>query len=224
MEQEISLREIIGVFKKRLLLLLIILVLGLSVSAGLNFYVFTPVYEASTTLLVGRDPDQGQIVYQDILLLRQLVKTYSEIATSRSVLTDVIEALGLDLSPDQLRSQISVSAVGDTEIIAIKALHECPVYAMKIANQTARSFSAKVVNYSIIQNVTVVDQAVVPGSPIRPNIKLNMVLAGMLSLMAGVGLVFVLEYLDNTFKTTDEIVSVLGLNVMATIPQEEKGR
>jgi len=67
--------------------------------------------------------------------------------------------------------------------------------------------------------VSVMDKAVLPDKPVKSNIKLNIAIAFFIGLMASIGLVFVLEYLDRTIKTEEEIEKYLDLPVIATIPR-----
>ncbi|HEY6609824.1 MAG TPA: polysaccharide biosynthesis tyrosine autokinase [Pseudomonas sp.] len=67
-------------------------------------------------------------------------------------------------------------------------------------------------------NARVVDQAVVPTLPIKPKKSLIVALAGILALMAGVGITLLLEMLNNTFKGTEEIESKLNLPVLGILP------
>ena len=67
--------------------------------------------------------------------------------------------------------------------------------------------------------ITVISEASIPGSPIRPNKKLNIAIAAVLGLMAFTLLAFVLEYLDNTIKTPEDVSNQLGLPVLGVIPR-----
>lgn len=55
--------------------------------------------------------------------------------------------------------------------------------------------------------LAVISPAIVPKGPVKPNIKLNIVVALMLGLMTSGALIFVLESLDNTRKTPDDVVA-----------------
>ena len=68
-------------------------------------------------------------------------------------------------------------------------------------------------------SVVVVSEASVPKSPIKPNKKLNVAIAFILSFMAFTMLAFILEYLDNTIKTPEDINRELGLSVIGVIPK-----
>jgi succinoglycan biosynthesis transport protein ExoP len=67
-------------------------------------------------------------------------------------------------------------------------------------------------------NVTLIDEGIIPKNPIKPNVKLNLTIAGVLGLFVGIGLVFFLEYLDTSIKTPEELEAALGLPVMGRIP------
>jgi capsular exopolysaccharide synthesis family protein len=62
------------------------------------------------------------------------------------------------------------------------------------------------------------DRAEVPVVPVRPNKKLNLILAGVFSLLGGIGLAFLLEYLDDTIKTHEDIEKFIKLPVLGVVP------
>lgn len=78
---------------------------------------------------------------------------------------------------------------------------------------------ARIAQASTISNVQIVDPAVTPNVPIKPNKKKNLALGFILGLMLGVGLAFLLDYMDQTIKTADDVKEKLGLNVFGIIPR-----
>jgi capsular exopolysaccharide synthesis family protein len=67
-------------------------------------------------------------------------------------------------------------------------------------------------------NMRVIEPAEVPGSPVGP-MRFRTILIGFLvSLIAGIGLAFFLEYLDNTVKSVEDVVRVAQLPTLAVIP------
>ncbi|SPF49830.1 Chain length determinant family protein (fragment) [Candidatus Desulfosporosinus infrequens] len=58
----------------------------------------------------------------------------------------------------------------------------------------------------------------------KPNKKLNVMIAFVVGLMAAVGLVFLLEYLDNTVKTSSDIEQLLEIPVLGVIPNYDMGK
>ena len=67
-------------------------------------------------------------------------------------------------------------------------------------------------------NAQILDRAVAPEQPVRPRMRLNMAIAGVLGLFVGVGLAFLLAFIDNTVKTKEEVERLLGLPVLGQIP------
>ncbi len=68
-------------------------------------------------------------------------------------------------------------------------------------------------------NVMVVSPALKPHAPVKPRKSMNMAMAGVLGLMVSVMLAFLLEHLDNTIKTADDVQRRLGLPVLGSIPK-----
>ena len=71
-------------------------------------------------------------------------------------------------------------------------------------------------------NVHIIDRAIVPQAPFKPNIKLIIVLAGVFGVFFGVVLAFMREALDNTFKTPDSVEEKLKLPALGITPVVKK--
>ncbi len=67
-------------------------------------------------------------------------------------------------------------------------------------------------------NVMIVDRALVPGGPYRPSLRRSLMLGLLLGLGLGLGAVFLAEHLDRTLKGPEDIERILGLPVLAVIP------
>lgn len=73
-------------------------------------------------------------------------------------------------------------------------------------------------------NVTIATAAKIPDSPIGPNRSRNIFIAFFVSLFAGVGLAFLLDFVDDTLKSMDDVSRYIQLPTLAMIPhsREEK--
>jgi len=67
-------------------------------------------------------------------------------------------------------------------------------------------------------NIKVVDRALVPGGPFTPNVRRNLLTALLLGLFGGLGLIFLVEYLDNTVKGPEDVEKLVGLPSLGIIP------
>lgn len=68
------------------------------------------------------------------------------------------------------------------------------------------------------QNIKIQNHAVVPPGPIGPNRTRNILVAMLLAFAAGIGLAFLLDYLDDSVRTSDDVSRHLGLPTLALIP------
>lgn len=221
----IDLRDIWRIIKKGKWILISLPLIAMLTSAIISFFVLTPRYEASTTLMVGKTY-AGQeaammLQYNDILTANQLVKTYSQIAKSRTVVEQVMRSEKIDTTYGSLSQGIDVKPVKDTQLIQITVQDVNPQRAARLANVTAIVFMDKVVEIMKVDNVNIIDHAVVPGAPIKPNKKLNVIIAGVVGFMAALGIIFLLEFLDRTIKTREDIQRHLDLPVLGVIPKIE---
>ncbi|QZY57595.1 lipopolysaccharide biosynthesis protein [Crassaminicella profunda] len=219
----IDLREYFDVIQKRKWIIFLITAIAVSTSAVVSFFILDPVYETYTTMMVGKTKSQETMIeYSDVLLSQKLVKTYGEIAKSRTVSKEVIKDLNLSFTPIELKEKIEINSVKDTEIIMIKVQDTDPLLARDIANDLAQVFKKHVTKIMKVDNVQVIDKAEIPKNPVKPRPQLNIAIAGALGIMISLGVVFLLEYLDNTIKTPADVEKYLGLPVMGTIPLLEE--
>lgn len=70
-------------------------------------------------------------------------------------------------------------------------------------------------------DVQVIDAATVPVNPVKPRVKLNIAIGAVLGIFLGVGLAFLLEFIDNTIKTKEDVERLLGVPVLGQIPDLE---
>lgn len=222
--EEISLKEVLFILKKRMKLILSLFLIAVLLSSIISIFVLDKEYQANTTLMVGRPKDyasDANIQYNELLLNQKLVSTYGELIKTRAVAEEVIDNLNLDLSYEQYKEKVSVSLVKDTELIQIIVKDTDPNTAAIIADETANVFMDKVQEIMKVDNVHVIDKAEIPSGPVSPNVLLNIAIAGVLGLMLGVFLAFLLEFLDNTIKTPEDVEKYLNLPVLGSIPKVE---
>jgi polysaccharide biosynthesis transport protein len=67
-------------------------------------------------------------------------------------------------------------------------------------------------------NIKIVDRALVPSSPFTPDTRRNLMMALFLGLFGGLGLIFLVEYLDNTVKGPEDVEKLVGLPSLGIIP------
>ena len=223
MEETIDLREYFGIIKKRSKLIIIITLIAMIASAVVSFFMLEPVYETNTTLIVDRNEavENQNMTGDEFNVAQKLTATYGEIIKSRTVLDAVINKLNLDMTYEEISSKITVGQVADTQIINIKVQDNDPRLATKIANTIPTVFTKEVQRITKANGAEVIDRAIVPENPVKPNKVMNVAIATVLGLMIGLFLVFLLEYMDTKMKKPEDITKHLGLPILGVIPKED---
>ena len=223
MEETIDLREYFAIIKKRFWIIAIITVVAMVVSGVISFFMLSPVYESKSTLIVNTEKnEETQMITGDQFSVSQkLAVTYGEIIKSRAVLESVISNLKLDSEYEDLVEQITVSPVQDTQIISISVQDTNPKKARDIANEIPKVFEKEVKRITKANDIQVIDKAILPENPIKPNKIMNVAIAAVLGMMIGLFVVFVLEYLDNKIKTPQDVEKHLDLPILGVIPNEK---
>lgn len=233
MEETISLKELFDTIKRRLLLIVLITITAVLVSGVVSYFFLTPTYQSSTQILVNQSKgDQSVYSPSEVQTNLQLINTYNVIIKSPAILDQVAEDLKLGMTTQELNKMITVGSEKDSQVVNVSVQDTDPNRAARIANKTAEVFQTKILKIMKVDNVSILAKATVLDnqSPIKPRPLLNIAIAFVVGLMAGVGVAFLLEYLDNTIKNEQEVERILGLPVLGVIGHigdskvEDKGR
>jgi capsular polysaccharide biosynthesis protein len=220
MEETISLKELLETLKKRLLLIVSITVIAAIISGVVSFYFLTPIYQASTQILVNQKEDKQSLYNSNQVQTNlQLINTYNVIITSPAILDIVSEKLDLDMTAAELKGKITVGSENDSQVVNLSVQDPDATVAAQIANKTAEVFQKEIKDIMSVDNVSILAKADVAEnpSPIKPPPLLNVAIAIVVGLMAGVGLAFLLEYFNNTIKNEQDIEKILGLPILGVI-------
>lgn len=226
MEDSINLKQILGVIKKRLWVITLITIMAATVSGVVSFFVLTPVYEARTQILVNQAKSKEQFYNSYELQTNvQLIQTYNDIIKSPAILGEVTKQLNLDMTPKQLSNQIQVTNSQDSQVAHIVVQDTNAKLAVNIANTTASVFKKEVPKIMNIDNVSILAKAELDESlsPIKPQPLMNIAMGIVVGLMLGVGLSFLLEYLDNSIKDERDIDQIMELPVIGVISLIDEG-
>ncbi|HEX7974700.1 MAG TPA: polysaccharide biosynthesis tyrosine autokinase [Anaerolineales bacterium] len=276
-----------------------LLVLATLLAGGAAYLVssrMTPIFQASTTILVNEAPATRSADYASVLTSQLLTQTFSQMITKQPVLEGVIQRVGLNVTVERLRGAIQVQPVKDTQLIEIKVESTDPSQAAAIANAVVAVFSeqnqalqasryaaskqslqdqldqmnqkiqanadsikalgtdpanqaerdrleANQAQYqqvyaSLLQsyesvrlaeaqttsNIVAAEPATPPRYPIRPRILMNTALAAAVGLLLAMGLIFLIEALDDTLRDPDDVARYLGVPVLGLIAAHDTNK
>ena len=218
-EQVISIEEIFEALKKRWKMIALITILSTVIAGVFSFFIIDPVYEASTKLFVGKEKNSTEVYNSnDIAMYQKLLKTYSETIKTRDLLTSAIKDSKYDLEVGAVSSALTVVPVTDTQILQIKYQSKDPKEAEVMLKAISNNFIKTAKELVPNGNVRVIEAVETPKNPVSPNKVMNIAIAFLLGLMVSVGLVFLLEYLDNTYKNKEQLEKELEIPVLGIIP------
>jgi capsular polysaccharide biosynthesis protein len=178
-----------------------------------------PVYSANTTLYVGKNIDIQGIQASDLKLGADLILDYRELAKSKLVANEVINELGLkNMSAGGLAGMVQVNQRNESRVIQISVNSTNPQMAMDLTNKVAEVFQKKVVEIMQVENVQIIDKAVMPFYPISPDNNRNIMLGIFLGFIIGAGIILLIAFLDKTVKSAEDVQRYLDLPVIGNIP------
>lgn len=222
--EELDLKDMFDIFwnKKAQIIVIVILFIVIGFIYTMNFV--NPVFTSSTTLVLAQaDKTEGKtgtsdsITATDITLNSKLVSTYSELIKSKNVLRTVLNNLNLEVKEEDLRRNIKITAVKDTELIQISVTNANSAYAAQIANEIANVFSQKVAEIYNINNINIVDEAEIMQEPSNINHKKDIIMFTFAGFVVAFVYVILVNILDTTVKTPAEIENLTKLPVLASI-------
>ena len=221
-EQVISVSEIIDAVKKRWKIIVLTTVLATVVSGIFSFFVISPTYEASTKIFIGKEGAESEgYNSSDVSMYQNLIKTYSELIKTKDLVNKAINNSQYDLSVNNVLNGITVNTLTGTQILQISYQSKSPSIAKNILESITNEFITKAEELVPNGNVKVLESVELPKNPVAPNKTMNIAIAFILGMMVGFGIVFLLEYLDNTYKNKEQLEKDLDIPVLGVIPMSD---
>lgn len=219
---ELTLKDVLKIIVNRIWLVVLIPLVAVIGTASVVYYAITPVYTATASMYVlNKQNAENTINYSDLQSSSLLTADYRELILSKRVLSSVADTYGLDVDTMQNDFDIEVTSANSTRVIEISVTSGDPVLAANMANAIGKEFSVVVVEIMDANNVSFVDIAEPPIIPSAPKKFETIAIAGVAALMLAVGIALVIEMLNTTIRTPDDVEKALGLTVLARIPKFE---
>ncbi|MDH4159251.1 MAG: polysaccharide biosynthesis tyrosine autokinase [Actinomycetota bacterium] len=238
-----DLRDYLDILRTRWRLITVTTLLGV-IAAGLASALTTPIYQSTATLFITTtDGSNISSAFQGEMFTQQRIRSYPEMVVSNQVMEDVVNELGLPISPASLPGKISVNNPLDTVLLEISATDPNPAVAQQIAQTTAEKFIAFVREIESptldvpgevpsstdpvdpaaagltdpLIKVDILQAALVPTSPISPRTTINLALGLLVGLAVGVGAAVLLETLDTRIKNVEGLQKYFDTTLLGVI-------
>jgi capsular exopolysaccharide synthesis family protein len=201
--------------------LIVLCPLSAALVAGIVTTQLPTIYEAKVSLLVR--PAQPLAVLPGVspLTSDQILRTYARLMTERPLLEKVIKERSLQTDPEKLSRRITVTPVINTLILDVAVQDTEPARAKDTANTLVYDFIAHIKEIqksesqnptaSSADNLVVESPAILPQEPVSPKPLLNIGIGLLAGLVIGMGLAFLLDYLDQSVRSDDSLRERIGL-------------
>ncbi len=213
-----QIRDYWQVLSKRWWIVLVVCLVA-TASSGIYSKLETPMFRSSVRL----DVSPSRFDYGLTMVIEILLRQYGQQLQTDKLAELVDDRLKLDLPAERLRSRVKVSPVAEDYAIQIDVEDTDPNRAKDIAYAWADEFvKLHQMRMAPIDprdriDVTIHDNPR-PGELTRPKTKQNLLAAAILGLVVGALFAFFLEYLDDTFKTPEDVERYMSLPVLGAVP------
>ncbi len=220
---QINLRSvIITYFQNKWIIFLVSLILALCAFLYSTITKSAYYVASSEIYIMDSSATNTSVNYSDLQTAHQLTSDIEQIISNSTVMEPVIDKLGLDISVNKLKSYIKVTAREDTRIIDIAVTHKDPYLAADIANSVREEASEKIVEVTGVDAVNLVSAAQIPNVKHTSGAKRATVFAFLVGLVMSFCVVLVIDIINDTIKSPDEVIEKLGVTTLGSIPYDRE--
>lgn len=182
LEQELTLRELIGLLRRALPAMMLAAVLCCGGLFGVAKFALTPMYASTAAVYIL--PASGE--KEDFDLALDMTQDCAYLMTGRTVLEEVIEQEGLDLTWKQLKNRVSIQNPADSRVLEVTVRMESGEWARAVADAVCRAGSEQVTQVLGETHLRQIE----PASLEREPCNTVPAAAYLLAALAGAGLVY----------------------------------
>jgi capsular polysaccharide biosynthesis protein len=204
----------------------IVLVTIVVTGAALGFsLVQPPTYEASIKILVGQKNTANTNLSGDVTGLQDLTLTVAKAVPTVTVAQSVVKQLNLPgLSTGEVLKNMSAEQDPGTMFVNVSYKSSDPKRAQLIANAIGQVVSQKISEVSVGASAitaTVWEPAALPQNPVSPDPVRNSILALILGSLLGIAVAFLLDRVDDSWNSPEEVEEISGIPTFGVIPRFE---
>lgn len=218
-EKTLNINECLDVLKKRFKLI-VMCVLTFTLFAGIyaTFKMY-PIYTASVKIFAGKDEQiQGDYSSSELDSYTTLINSYIEIIKTDDFMNKVIQKGNLNMTSGQLMGGLNFTIAQNAPILTISYTSGEPEIAQNVVSTLSSEFEVGVKEIILNTYTKIIDSVkVVEKLPAKSKVVFVGFIAG---LVIGVGLVFIVDYLDDTVAKKEELEKLLPIPVLAELPLE----
>lgn len=196
--EELDLRELIMMFWKRKVQIIVILLISAIIGIGYSYFIVKPNYESTTRVLLTQNVEVTE-ERSEVVLDSQLAPTYANLITTNSILETVVNNIdNPDITINNIKNNVSSENVENTEIVVITVKNANPDYAATIANEIAKVSCEKMVEIYDMSNTYILDKAMPSETPYNINHIRDIIIFIFIGVIVVCAYVLIANILGNT--------------------------
>lgn len=216
-EVTIDLVELARAVWQKFWLVVILAVVGALLSFAITKIFITPQYRATSTIyILSRSTSITSLA--DLQIGSNLAADFEIIATTRELIERVIGTLGIDMTYDDLRKEISVTNPTDSHMLRVSVTDPDPERAALISNALADELREEIAEIMNTDRPSAVEKAVVPETRFSPSVSRNVIIGAVVGIILALAIIIIMYMSDDTIKTADDVRKYLGLDTLASFP------
>ena len=214
-------QTILRTLRRRMWLIALVAVVITASALGFSLYQ-TPTYEASVKILVGQNSTSATSLSGSVEGLQEVALTVAKAVPTVPVAEAVVERVDLpEVSTEEVLENMSAQQDPGTMFIDVSYKNPDPERTQLVANTIGQVTTEKISQVSpgaSAMTATVWEPATLPNTPVSPDLIRNSILAFVLGTLLGVVLAFLLEYVDDSWDSPEEVEEVSGVPTFGVIP------
>lgn len=218
-DDEIDLLQLFYALRNKIWVIIVTALLFSCGAAAFTRFFMTPTYTSEATLLV-LSKETTLTSLADLQLGSQLTKDYTVLINSRPVLEEVIENLELDMDYKELKACITITNPSDTRILQLSVVQPDAQMAKAVVDELAEVASAFIGDQMEVTPPKIIEKGEIPIYKSGPSMQKNVVIGFLFGAVLVCAIVVVLELLNDSIKTEDDIEKYLGIPTLAVVPDK----
>jgi capsular polysaccharide biosynthesis protein len=218
---QMTLLELLQILQKKWWLLVVFpLVFGLVTGAYCWVFMSNDYTSSVSLYILSKTEDSAsQVTASEMTSSQQLANDIAVLAKTNKVVDATAQRVGID---NLDAYEIDVDSATTNRVITLSVTGKQPEAVAQIANELAKQTSEVAVDVMDLNAVNVVDEAQVPAAPSGPNRLMYTAVAVLLGLFVAVALIVLLDLLDTTVKTPEEMEAQFGIPNLGSMPTIKK--
>lgn len=218
-DDEIDLLALLLKLKSKWKIIILTFVAGLLAGGLYGIFLVKPQYTSTAKIYLRGT--SATISLQDLQLGAQLTNDYEVIFKSRTVLENVKNDLGTELSYGQIGNLVNISNPSDTRILEIKATTNDSEFSAKVANSVMENGMDAVLEIDA-QAPYVIDRAIPVNVKVNRSASFYALMGALALTVVYCGVVFVQFVYKDTIKSSEDVNQFLGLAVLTVVPEDKQ--